>query len=329
MTDAYKKFGGLMKSGRYRDAVRLADQELGMRGGADPFWLTQKANALNRASDHEQAYVSARSALARDPSNPYAILAAADALFGLHRLEESLSYYREITSHTNLGGRARAGVFGCLERGGRWDELLLFANSRPKEEGCAGRVKALRGLGRGAEALEECRLWIASQPNHPPALWELCELEVESEGLEIVRTRYERLAKIPSLPRVYREIYASLCRKAGLPEVALREYEKLDNAVSGVRVQRKQAFLMAKTGREREAIALMEELLSLDPKDMYLHSSYGAACERVNEIERGIEFYLSLLGKFPEERGLYGRLNRLKKRLEIRDSNLPAGAEGP
>ena len=158
------------------------------------------------------------------------------------------------------------------------------------------------------------------RPDHPPALWELSELEVAADGLETVRARYERLARIPTLPPVYREIYASLCRRAGLPELALKEYQKIGDAGEGTRVQKKQAFLMAKTGREQEAIPLLEELLTLDPKDIYLHSSYGAACARVNQIERAIEFYIRLMGTHPEEKGLYGRINRLKKKLAARPS---------
>jgi tetratricopeptide (TPR) repeat protein len=143
-------------------------------------------------------------------------------------------------------------------------------------------------------------------------------LEVASDGLETVRTRYGRLARILTLPPIYREIYASLCRRAGLPELALEEYQKIGGRGEGTRVQKKQAFLLAKTGHEQEAIPLLEELLTLEPKDIYLHSSYGAACARVNQIERAIEFYIRLMGIHPEERGLYGRINRLKKKLEAR-----------
>lgn len=67
-------------------------------------------------------------------------------------------------------------------------------------------------------------------------------------------------------------------KKAGFPELALKEYGKIDASTKGPRVQKQKAFLMAKTGREREATPLLEELLTVDPKDVYLHSSYNAAC---------------------------------------------------
>lgn len=318
MTDAYQRFSALMRSGRHREALDVAEQELARTGAGDAFWLTQKANALNRSSDHDPALAAARAALALEPSNPYAIHSAADALLGLHRFEEALGHYREIVDHQKIGARARAGVFECLDRLGRWEELLESLASIPEKERCPWRVKALRSLGRTAEAMAECRQWLADRPHHPPALWELSELEISANGLDVVRSRYERLAKIPSLPGIYREIYASLCKKAGLPELALKEYEKIDVAGAGTRVQKKQAFLLAKTGRERDAIPLLEELLTIDPKDVYLHSSYSAACGRVNELERAIDFYMRLMGKFPEEKGLYGRINRLKKKLEAR-----------
>jgi tetratricopeptide (TPR) repeat protein len=318
MTDAYQRFSALLRSGKYRDALDVVEQELVRTGAGDAFWLTQKASALNRSTDHEAALAAARAALATAPSNPYAIHAAADALLGLHRFEEALGHYREIVNDEKIGSRARVGVFECLERLGRWEELLESLGAISGKERYPWRVKAFRSLGRTAEAMAECRQWLTDRPDHPPALWELSELEIAADGLDVVRSRYERLAKIPSLPGVYREIYASLCKKAGLPELALKEYGKIDTSTTGTRVQKQQAFLMAKTGREREAIPLLEELLTIDPKDVYLHSSYNAACGRVNDLERAIDFYIRLMGKFPEEKGLYGRINRLKKKLEAR-----------
>ena len=318
MTDAYRRFSALMESGKYRAAAELAGQELARGEGAGAFWLTRRASALNRASDYEHAFVDSRAALAIDPSNPYAVLCAADALRGLNRPQEALGHYREVAAHARVGGRARAGIFECLASLGRWQELLDSLAAAPAEERSPWRVKALHAQGMTEQALSECRQWLAERPDHPPALWELSELEVAADGLEPTRARYERLARIPTLPPVYREIYASLCRRAGLPELALKEYQKIGSAGEGTRVQKKQAFLMAKTGREQEAIPLLEELLTLDPQDIYLHSSYGAACARVNQIERAIEFYIRLMGTHPEEKGLYGRINRLKKKLAVR-----------
>lgn len=315
MTDAYKQFSALMGSGRYGDAAELAGEELAKREGAGAFWLTRRASALNRASDYEQAFADARAALELEPANPYAVLCAADALRGLQRLQEALGHYREIAGHARVGARGRAGTFECLAGLNRWQELLDSLAAAPAEERYPWRVKALHALGKIEEATSECRQWLSTRPDHPPALWELSELEVAAEGVEAVRARYERLARIPTLPPVYREIYASLCRRAGLPELALKEYQKIAGT-GDTRAVKNQAFLLAKTGREVEAIPLLEELLSLDPKDIYLHSSYAAACARVNQIERAIEFYLRLMGTHPEEKGLYGRINRLKKKLE-------------
>jgi len=328
MTDSYRQFSALMGSGKYREAADLAGQELAKEEGAGAFWLTRRASARNRAADYEPAFADAKAALAIEPSNPYAILCAADALRGQQHPQEALGYYREIAAHPRVGGRARAGVFECLAGLGQWQELLDSLAAAPAEERSVWRVKAFHALGKTAEAMDECRQWLAAHPDNPPGLWEMSELEIETEGLEAVRARYERLARIPTLPPVYREIYASLCRRAGLPELALKEYQKIGGA-GETRVQKKQAFLLAKTGREQEAIPLLEELLTLDPKDIYLHSSYGAACARVNQVERAIEFYLRLMGTHPEEKGLYGRINRLKKRLAARPTGPNPGDAPP
>jgi tetratricopeptide (TPR) repeat protein len=193
---------------------------------------------------------------------------------------------------------------------------LLAEWALPEDESAPWKVKALAGLGRREEAIAECTRWLERVPNHPPALWALADLEVERDGPASVIERMERALRIPSLPPVYREIYASLCRKAGRPEAALKEYEKLEAQGAGLRVQKRQAFLLAKSGRESEALPLLEELLRAEPADMYLHASYGAACTRMGEIERAINFYTTLLGTHPEAKGLYGRIRALRRKLE-------------
>ncbi len=72
---------------------------------------------------------------------------------------------------------------------------------------------------------------------------------------------------------------------------------------------------MAKSGRETEAIPLLEEFLRLEPQDVYLNSSYVGACKRVDEAERGINFYNKLLGLFPQVKSIYGRIRTLQKHL--------------
>ena len=79
---------------------------------------------------------------------------------------------------------------------------------------------------------------------------------------------------------MYREIYASLCRKAGRPEEAVKAYETIGAQGEQSRIQKKKAFTLAKSGRELEALPLLEELLKNEPADKYLHSSYAAACRR-------------------------------------------------
>jgi len=320
MSEAFQEFQELLKHRRFREAASLAERESLAAGRIDPFWLTQQSVALSRAADHAAALAAAKRALAVEPSNPYAVAAAAEALLALDRTEESLAHYREALAFPKLVSRARRGVLECLQRLARWEEVLaLLAEwAMPEDEAAPAKVKSLAALGRDDEAIDECQRWLKRSPDHPPALWALTDLEVKRDGLEAVLERLERTLRISSLPPVYREIYASLCRKAGWPEAALREYEKLEAQGAGPRVQKRQAFLLAKSGREREALPLLEELLRAEPGDIYLHASYEAACRRIGETERAVNFYTTLLGQHPEARGLYGRIRNLRRGLEQR-----------
>jgi tetratricopeptide (TPR) repeat protein len=318
MSGAYDEFRLLLQQKRFRDAALFAERQVLQSPSPDAFWLTQQAVALLRTQDYEPALKSVRRALEAEPSNQYAVVTAADALLGLQKHEEALACYRECLGSPRLAARARKGVLDSLSRLKRWVQILAQVAewALPTGESTAWKVKALAGLKRTEEAIAECRAWLAKTPDHPPALWALTELEIERDGLEPVLERMTRTVRIPSLPPVYREIYASLCRRAGRPEAALKEYEKLEAQGAGHRATRQQAFLLAKTGKEREAIPLLEELLRADPRDMYLHSSYEAACRRVGEAERPIDFYQALLSLHPEAKGLYGRIKALHRHLE-------------
>jgi tetratricopeptide (TPR) repeat protein len=331
MSEEFEEFQKLSRQKRYRDAAALAERQ-SMRGTSpDPFWMTQQAVALLRAGDAERALAVSRKALAANPSDPYAVVSAADSLFALDKSEEALVLYLEVQRHPKLSPRARKGVLECLARLKRWEEALsrLTEWALPEEEGAPWKVKILAGLGRREEALAECHRWLERAPEHPPVLWALTELEVERDGMEAVLERLGRTVRIPSIPQVYREIYASLCRRAGRPEAALAEYEKLGAQGGGSRVQKRQAFLLAKSGKEREAIPLLEELLRAEPADMYLHSSYEAACRRIGETERAINFYSLLLGQHPEAKSLHGRIRRLRGSLEKGPLERPARGSSP
>ncbi len=317
---SYREYQQLMRQGRYEEAARYAEQEAHSNSNSGEFWLTQQARSLIRSADYRGALEIGRRALDRDPSNPFAVAATADALLGLKRPEKALKLYEEILRNPRLLEKGRKGVLECLSMLKRWEDVMqrLAAWSLPEEDALPWRVKALGATGCEEEALEVCRRWLELKPHYPPALWERAELEIFTHGLEAVLEKMGRLARIGSLPQVYREIYASLCRRAGKPENAIKTYETLGVEGEHVKIQKKKVFTMAKSGREQEAIPLLEELLKSEPGDMYLHSCYAAACRRIEELERAINFYHQLLGLHPEQRSLYGRIRGLQKKLEAR-----------
>jgi tetratricopeptide (TPR) repeat protein len=303
-----------MKKGDFLDAARLAESQYLEGNPNNPFWLTRRAAALSRAGQCEMAYEIGRQALSLQPSNPYSILAVAEALFGLNRIEEALEYYREIAGDAKVADFAQKGALESLDRLGRWNEILAAIAQWGIAEDLSIRwkIKALSGLDRLDEALDQCNRWLERDPDNVTALWELTELEIRKDGLEAVMTKMGRIAKIPSRPPIYKEIYASLCRRAGKPELALKQYEKLASGVSDARIHRQQAFTLAKNGRELEAIPIFEEQMRQKPGDFYVHSAYISACTRVNELDRALAFYQDLAERYPEEKGLYGRIRKVQ-----------------
>ena len=319
LTPSYEQFRDLMRQKAFGEAVQLAEHEALGASSGNGFWLTQQALALTGLGEHARAIACADQALIEAPMNAYALLARGEARFASGQPTPAIADFEEVLNQRNprVAFRAQNGLLNCLLGLGRWAEVLERVRdwAMPPTASVRWRVKALAGLGRLEEALAACHEWLAAAPDHPSALWSMTDLEIERDGLDPVIQRLGRLAKIPSRPPIYREIYASLCRRAGRDDLAATQYEKITSLGGHPRVARKQAFALAKSGKEAEAIPLMEELLRTNPRDVYVHSAYEAACARAQELERAWQFYNDLLAKHPEHKGLYGRLKRITKRM--------------
>lgn len=316
-TPAYQRFRDLLRARDYVAAAEHAIHASTQEGERTAFWLTQQAVALNLADRPTQALSAAESVLALEPSNPYALAARAEAHVRLRRFDVARAEFEELLQSGPVAVRARDGLLHCLAATRDWTRMLaVLGASDPSQRDCSWRAKALHGLGRSAEAIQVCQQWLAIEKDLPAALWLLVEIETAQEGVEVVRDRYARLARIPGRAPIYREIFASLCRRSGQDQQAATEYAAIAAVRPESRIQRREAFALAKSGRESAAIPLMEELLRADPRDTYVHSSYGAACKRVGALERAWKFYGDLLALHPSEKGLYGRRRRIAQALE-------------
>lgn len=317
----YNEYRELIRSGKSIEASRLAEFEYLEGNRNNPFWLTRQAAALSRPGNYEQALSIGMQALSLNHSNPYSNLVVADALFGLKRFTEALQYYEEAAEETKIVSYRQKGILSCLLELKEWEQILQLVVKweMDQETGFRWRVKALAAQNRLEEAIEACHEWLKILPDNPQGLWELTELEIRRDGLEPVLLRMERIAKIPSRPPVYKEIYASLCRRAGKPELAIKQYEHLSRGKSDPKILRKLAFALPKSGKHMEAIPIMEELLKLNPADIYIHSSYTAACKKVKDLDRALNFYEKLLELHPEEKKLYGRIRKIRNVLGAKE----------
>jgi len=319
----YQQFASLLRAGRLDEALAYAESRAaGSPAYSAGFWFTQQATVFLRRKDYTSAFDRAARALRARPGDPYALLAAADARLGMGATAEARSLYEQAiaTGPARPAERASAGLLACLEHRKEWQAILSLLPALPLSDDDRGvwHARALKEVGRTDEAIELCRQLLSRRPDYPRALWLLTDLEVEREGLEPVRQRLGRLARIPSRPPIYGEIYASLCRRAGVESDAVGQYEKLHAQTGDIRLVRKKAFALAKGGHEEEAMGIIEQLLRADPTDQYLHSSYGAAARRAGKIAQAVAFYRALLAEQPQHKGLYGRIRRLERLVKER-----------
>lgn len=299
------------------EAAGFAEQKYLEGNKNNPFWLTRQAAALIRSHEYKQALEVAKQALSLNSSNPYSIIAVADALQGLRRLDEAFRHYEALVEDPKLSFPAQKGMLFCLFEQKQWDRMLQFLNQweMPTGSKFQWKVKALAGQKQLDEAIETCLQWLKVHPDLPQGLWALTDLEIQRDGIEPVLKKMGRLAKIDSRPAIYKEIYASLCRRAGKPELALKQYNKLTRSGADIKIQRQQAFTLKKSGKVSEAISMMEELLKLYPRDYHVHTSYVSACRQTRQLDRALKFYEELLEANPEEKTLYGRIRKIKNML--------------
>ena len=321
MSQEYSEYRRLLKKGSFVEASRFAERQHLKSDINNPFWLTRQAAALTRAKKFNQALEIAKQALSLDPSNPYSVLAVAEAMQGLNLHGEAIRYFEEITENPKLSFYGRKGVFNSLLVLKQWDRVLKLLTrwEMPPDTVYRWKVKALEGKKRFDEAIEVCHQWLKADPDNHPGLWSLIGLEVRRDGLEQVLSRMGKISKIKSRPPIYKEIYASLCKRAGKHELALKQYDKISVSGSNTWNIRQRAFALAKSGKETEAVGLMEELLKTDPTDFFIHTSYKAACGRLNQPDRVLRFYENLLELHPEEKTLFGRIGKVKKQLGIKE----------
>ncbi|MBN1307408.1 MAG: tetratricopeptide repeat protein [Chitinispirillaceae bacterium] len=320
----YDDFKRMLRERRFKEAAALAETQAFGGGGDGVFWLNQQAIALVRMGSYHEAVAVADQALSRNPSGFYSLLIRSEAQFKQGDFAAALVGFQEARRFPAVECRARKGALDCLIGMRRFEEALaaLAGWNGDVKESYPFRIKALRGLHRIDEAIAVCREWLGGSADNRQALWLLCDLETRRDGIEATLAKYEKMAKIPSLPPIYGELCAMLYRKAGKTDRALGQYDRLTTRSNDPAILRRKAFALAKSGREREALPLLEELLRARPSDQYVHSAYGAAARRGGYLEKAWKFYHELLTLYPEEKSLYGRIKKIGKTIEA----LPGGA---
>jgi predicted Zn-dependent protease len=327
MNNSNAEFSSMMKQRRFTEAAAFADRQLVMAGGRSQFWLTRLSSALLGSGDSDGALEAARKSCDIAPGNAWALCAQGEALLKKGLAAEALHFFNDARGDSRTAPRACRGAFSCMVRMKAWQDILdaLVRWGVPESEAYAWKTRALVALKRTAEAQVECDRWLAASPDNRDALWQQSEIWIVTEGLDAALARMSRLAKIPGKPSVYGELHAALCKRAGKTADAARQYGRLLDRKVTPALQRKQAFALAKSGRESEAIPMLEEMLRKAPADNYLNNGYIGACARSGALERAWIFYHDLLKLFAAEKTLFGRIGHVRKCMESAGIPVPEG----
>lgn len=316
-THPYDTFRQLMSGRRYREAAFFAARAANATGRDQAFWLHQQSVALLQNNRPAEALLAAERVLQLNPSAHSSIAVKADALLLSGDTEAALTAYREAHAYPAVADKALRGVLDCLIKIGRFDEALavLSGSSEATEALYPYRVRILEGCGKTKEALAACNSWLAVSSDNRAAQWLLCMLGVKHEGNRQTLTKFEHLAKTAPRQSLYKELFNWLCRTYGDSGEPATVKEIPDQRSHSATIH-KTAFALAKTGKERDAIPLFEEILHTAPTDEYVNNAYIAAARRVAYLDKAHLFYRDLLDIFPEEKSLYGRISKILRDLE-------------
>lgn len=315
-SERYLEYKKLISNKEYLKALLLAEEEHLRVSDGKVFWLVQQANALIKLKRISEAVAIAESALNVAPQNAWTLLTLAEAYRVNGDFARALELYEEVYLSLGSEPAAKFGLLRCLVDKKDWERLLekLSQIELDEKEVLEYQLKAYSGLKDEAKVLLCVNRLLEICSEHRQALWEKTKIDIKREGMEGVLSKLARLVKIPSCALVYHELYAWVCKESGEMDKAISEYQRLVPSTSSA--LRQQAFALAKSGREQEAVPIMESLLSDNPSDVYVHSSYVAACTRISLQERAISFYSELLQKNPQQKNLYGCISRLRKSIK-------------
>ena len=319
---SYQEFKHLLMKKQYREALLYAESAV-ERSGDTVFWLNQQAIALSRLGRFKEAVSAADRALARSPSNEFSLVIRAESLLKEGKCNDALTCFEEAAYYPRVEIKARKGILDCLLQLGHFQKVLdeIGRWTNDTSEWYSWQIGAYAGLDRIDEAIKMCHTWLKQSTDNRKALWLLCDLEVKRDGIEPTLIKYEKIAKIPSSSPIYGEICAMLNRKAGKVDRAISQYDRIAGLLNDPSIIRRKAFALAKSGHERDALPLFEELLRSSPNDRYVHNAYSAAARRIGYLENAWAFYHELLGIHPDEKTLYGRIKKIGKELELMTSS--------
>jgi len=312
---SYDAFKELLNKLRFREAAYFAQKAAIAYSRDRAFWLNQQSVALLRYGRPAEALVTAEEAQKLQPGY-FSLLLCAEALLLTGDFETALAAYRKLGSVPTVADKAQRGTLDCLIKLYRLDEALLALADFYKtgEMLFSYKARILHGLDRVTETLDVCNQWIGVSPANRAAWWRVCTLEVMRDGLATTLTKYEALAASAPRQAIYRELCAILHLKSTFTTPDIKS-PTIGSPPPPAGTMPKQAFVLAKSGKENEALPLFEELLRTDPADQYISNAYTAASRRVGYLENARQFYRALQLLFPEEKSMYCRMDAIARDL--------------
>lgn len=306
---SYDEFKLLLKKGSFREASLVAKRAAEAGGRDAVFWCNQQAQALLKGNKPKEALRIALQVLENDPENCFAMLAAAEAHFLLGKIGDAQTYYHTASGCTATFEEGKKGIVNCLIK------LKRFTDALDEMDGCPRlgsfwfplKIRALSGLGRIGEAVAECTRWLDGAPNDRTAQRVMFDLDVAYLGEDAALVKYETLAKTASKMSIYRVLKNELLQRCGKGDAV--ENKK----PAELFLLSRKAFTLAKTGRERDAVQLMEVVLRKDPCNEYVNNGYIAAARRIGYMVPAMKFYQELSRLHPEEQGLHHYVRKVSK----------------
>lgn len=317
----------LRKRGAYREAEEELKEALEEQPD-HPLLKLSLAMIYIKEEKYLEAKVLAEEVLSQDPSDSKALYVMGEILLQGKRFNEALLYFQK-AAHKDQSAFLKLRIARTLREMCRYQEALDILDNeliRDRENPLFLKEKALilNRMEHYKEALELYERLRELFPQDQFIKKEVIRLKGLKQAPEKTIKELEITLNMPSQKdnAQLRGFLAQKLKDEGRLEEAAYHFEK------ALELQPQNSFFLKQAGycyyhlkRYDRAIKALGQALRMNPRDYYVKTTLGKIYSKTGNLKEFISLLEDIFSEHPDQVSLIGKIRRLRKELEVQDSD--------